>query len=138
MVALNRSSLSLYNHLVCAGHQQRRSILGWTEMGIPNSSLHVNEFRVASHIHELRLTWWEQETLDWKLNFKQVIYFYGYPRTYHIREKKCQNVFLLLILTKNVYMNFSVWPRGRLREECVPFSFHGAYGTGPRSFSLEQ
>lgn len=66
------------------------------------------------------------------------IYFYGYPRTYHIREKKCQNVFLLLILTKNVYMNFSVWPTGRLREERVPFSFHGAYGTGPRSFSLEK
>lgn len=40
--------------------------------------------------------------------------------------------------TKNVYMSFSVWRRGRLREECVPFSFHGAYGIGPRSFSLEQ
>lgn len=28
--------------------------------------------------------------------------------------------------TKNVYMNFSVWSRGRLKEEHVSFSFHGA------------
>jgi hypothetical protein len=81
------------------------------------SSLHVNEFRYAGRIHELRVTLSEQEALAWGLNFKRGSYLHGDMKIYYIGENSCLDAISYLDIP-SLYVNFSA-SREKIREELL-------------------